>query len=49
MSRGDVGYVLQALRNFPTHVSVQRSCLSTLRNLAVNGSLGGVEVVERCV
>ena len=46
MSRGDMDYVLQALSNFSSHVRVQTSCLSTLGNLAVNGSLCGVEVVE---
>jgi len=43
-----VTLVLSALGNHSSHVSVQARGLATLRSLAVNGSLGGVEVLERC-
>ena len=45
-SLGGVELVLSALGNHPSHVGVQEKGLAALRNLAVNGSLGGVKVVE---
>jgi len=48
-SLGGVELVVSALGNHSSHVGVQESGLAALRNLAVNGSLGDVEVIERCV
>ena len=48
-SLGGVELVLSALGNHPSHVGVQEKGLVALGNLAVNGSLGGVEAVELCV
>ena len=45
-SLGGVELVVSALGNHSSHVGVQESGLAALRNLAVNGSLGGVKVVE---
>ena len=49
VSLGGVELVLSALGNHSSHVGVQKSGLAALGNLAVNGSLGGVEVIKRCV
>ena len=45
-SLGGVELVLSALGNHSSHVDVQASGLAALGNLALNGSLGGAEIVE---
>ena len=45
-SLGGVELVLSALGNHSSHVGVQERGLGALGNLAVNGLLGDVEVVE---